>query len=304
MTKGDVIYAKYKAKVGTWVSASLLEQGYGQQYGQEVAYGAYLGLVTDLEGRPLATPDNIFPGQEYMFPVGRAVDFEPETIIGYRLPAIVMAPEAWRESPAKHWMKSKVMPPDPEFAYPSFELSGPEPPSREPREAVAYWLVHHRTEIVAAESRWGVSRTAIAGVIAWEALENPQGWSVSSHGAGKMHEDPELWAGAVGKLFYGNPEAGVWDLHVFGRKPGVAINYIGAALFLIAQAAKKAGYNISYSPGILSQAYHGHSPASWERKMSMKKPGEPFELVPGSMGLWIQQNSDYLERAVGQPELQ
>jgi hypothetical protein len=84
----------------------------------------------------------------------------------------------------------------------------------------------------------------------------------------------------------------------------VAIKYIGAAPFLIARAPEKAGFDIRNSPEILSQAYHGHSPESWERKMSSKKPGERFELVPGSMGLWIKQNRDYLERAVGRPESQ
>jgi hypothetical protein len=269
-----------------------------------VGYGAYLGLVLDLDARRMEDPDHIVPGQRYMFPVSEEVTFEPETIVGYQLPRTKTADTPWKENFIWHGIKSVLMSPDSDRAYPSFELSGAEPPSREPRAAVAYWLGLHKTEIAAAERRWRVSRTAIAGVIAWEALENPQGWSVSSHGPGKMHEDPDLWAGAVGKLFYGNAEAGARDLHVFGNRPAVAIAYIGAALALIARDAEKAGFNIRNSPEILSQAYHGHSPRSWAEKMSAKKPGDAFELVPGSMGPWILQNRDYLEQAVGRPDLQ
>lgn len=303
-TRDGTTYARYRAIEGTWVSASLVEQGFAATYGADSANGAYLGLVLDPTGRPLATPDHIVPGQEYLVPVGTSVSFDPETIVGRPLPTITTGTEAWQEGAAKRWLKNQVMPPDPDHPYPSFELSGPEPPSREPRRAVAYWLGLHRDEIVAAESRWRVSRTAIAGIIAWEALENPQGWSVSSHGPGKMHEDADLWAGAVGDLFYGNPESGRADLHVFGRRPAVAITYIGAALALAAETAEDAGFSIRNSPEVLAQAYHGHSPRGWAKKMASKKAGEPFTLVPGSMGPWVQQNRTYLDQAVGQPELQ
>ena len=73
--------------------------------------------------------------------------------------------------------------------YPSFELRGPEPPkeAKTAREKAAFWLNLHKEEIANAEANWNVSRIAIAGVIAWEALQNPQAFSVSSSGPGKMH---------------------------------------------------------------------------------------------------------------------
>lgn len=69
---GGIQYARYQAEQGTWVSASLAEQGYDKKYGKDVAYGAYLGLARGLDGRPLNAPDNIKPGEQYLIPVGRS----------------------------------------------------------------------------------------------------------------------------------------------------------------------------------------------------------------------------------------
>lgn len=48
-------------------------------------------------------------------------------------------------------------------------------------------LFAHRREIIAAEKKFGVTRIAIAGVIAWEMLENVRKWSPRSAGFGKIH---------------------------------------------------------------------------------------------------------------------
>lgn len=70
-TIDGVTYARYRAEQGTWVSASLKQQGYDKRYDKSSAYGAYAGVVKTPEGKPLATPDRIRPGQEYLIPISR-----------------------------------------------------------------------------------------------------------------------------------------------------------------------------------------------------------------------------------------
>lgn len=64
-----VVYARYRAESGTWISASLKEQSYDQRFGKDTAYGAYKGVVRMPDGTALETPDKIRPGQEYLVPV-------------------------------------------------------------------------------------------------------------------------------------------------------------------------------------------------------------------------------------------
>ena len=197
--RNGIAYARYRAEKGTWVSSSLAQQGYDKRYGKDTAYGAYLGLVLDANGKPLRNPDIIQPGQEYLVPVGTAVSFDEadtDPIIGYRLPVTKDDPNTWE---LDWWDKKKHWFVDPKSwvnadshstdRYPSFELRGPEPPkeAKTAREKAAFWLSLHKEEIANAEANWNVSRIAIAGVIAWEALQNPQAFSVSSSGPGKMH---------------------------------------------------------------------------------------------------------------------
>ena len=74
---GGQAYARYRATNGTWVSASLQEQGYAALYGRSTGYGAYTGLVRSSDGTPLANPDRIRPGQEYLVPIMRAAQPAP-----------------------------------------------------------------------------------------------------------------------------------------------------------------------------------------------------------------------------------
>jgi len=74
---GGQPYARYRATNGTWVSASLQEQGYATLYGRNTGYGAYTGLVRSSDGTPLSNPDRIRPGQEYLVPIVRAAQPAP-----------------------------------------------------------------------------------------------------------------------------------------------------------------------------------------------------------------------------------
>ena len=42
--------------------------GYDQEYAAKDGYGAYRGLVLDPNGKPLADPDRIRPGDQYLVP--------------------------------------------------------------------------------------------------------------------------------------------------------------------------------------------------------------------------------------------
>jgi hypothetical protein len=74
---GGQPYARYRATNGTWVSASLQEQGYATLYRPNTGYGAYTGLVRSSDGTPLTNPDRIRPGQEYLVPVLRSTQPPP-----------------------------------------------------------------------------------------------------------------------------------------------------------------------------------------------------------------------------------
>src|SRR5687768_1543892 len=52
-TKNGLVYARYRAEEGTWVSSSLSQLGYARVYGKELAYGAYADIVIGTDGEPL-----------------------------------------------------------------------------------------------------------------------------------------------------------------------------------------------------------------------------------------------------------
>src|SRR5262245_6661328 len=84
-------YVRYRATVGTWISASLKQQGYDHEYGRLSGYGAYLGSVKDADGSAIKSPDLIEPGQVYLIPVRKApvrrpVSFGAQLVTGYRWP--------------------------------------------------------------------------------------------------------------------------------------------------------------------------------------------------------------------------
>jgi hypothetical protein len=173
-----------------------------------------------------------------------------------------------------------------------------------PREAVAYWLTTHQQEIRNSAAKFNVDEYAIAGIIAWEALENPQAWSISSVGPGKMHLEAKSgqlsWPEAVegtGRM----PPLSKLLRKINLKKPAVAIDYIGASLDVASAIAELHGWSIRNNAGVLGQAYHSFTPEQWDTKVAAKAPDEPFELVPVTMGEWIPNNMPYLKKALGGP---
>jgi hypothetical protein len=62
-SRNGVLYARYRARPNTWVSASMKELGYDRVYGPDSAYGARTGMVLGADGKPLKDPDRIQPGR-------------------------------------------------------------------------------------------------------------------------------------------------------------------------------------------------------------------------------------------------
>ena len=201
---------------------------------------------------------------------------------------------------------------------------------------VLAWLQKYRGDIVTAASKYKVDRRAIAGVIAWEALENVHGAFGGGLrkaagmivGPGKPHllrldvcgrgdsaaiclTDDNTWpkaaedAGIIDKQDAGIPFFGGDRAKVMATPEG-AIQYIGASMDLIAQIYEKAGSPgicnppIRHNPVILTNIYQGKDPSEWEARVKKIKPGE--ELQGGNeMDVWVGSHLQYLQDGVGTP---
>ena len=178
---------------------------------------------------------------------------------------------------------------------------------------MAFWLGSHRDEIVDSAKRWHVDPRAIAGAIAWEALQNPRGWSLRGPGAGKVHSFAMPWE--LGILNPSNPLALQWaetveimgllprqniiDRRRIQQDPAVAINYIGAIMHVIAQIAEHRHWSVRDQPGVLTYAYHARDPLSWSRTVATKSQADLFKLPRDMMGGWVAEHLQFLEAAVG-----
>lgn len=305
-------YARYKAIEGTWISASLLEQGYSEASSAPAAYELAGAHARTASGKPFANPDRLAAGQEFLIETTNVavLDFtdEPEVIEGRRLPETTSATDPFRLSTGsriKHWFVDPNAwvnaDSDSTDNYPSFELQGSAPPAhiKSPEDRVAYWLSIHKKEIVRAEERWNVPREAIAGIIAWEALKNPQAWSISSAGPGKMHlEEKGGWPQEIEKSGRASVTPDFMRKY-YMKDPLTAIMYIAAGLDLVATISEKSGWDLRHNPELLGHIYHAFKPGQWSAKISSKPKSEKFQLPPGGMGDWIGNNLPYLRTAVG-----
>ena len=99
--RNGVLYARYRARSNTWVSASMVQLGYDRVYGPDTGYGARTGMVLGADGKPLPHPDQLEPGQAYLIPIGSTAkpvadsarraqvskSTRPETAVPYRRPS-------------------------------------------------------------------------------------------------------------------------------------------------------------------------------------------------------------------------
>ena len=195
--------------------------------------------------------------------------------------------------------------------YPSFELRGPDPKTSDAGQAVAFWLKTHRSEIVDAARRWRIDRRAIAGAIAWEALQNPSSHSARASGPAKVHawdfpDNPVTpirrwaisWVDAVelsGRL----PRRTLAEREAILATPQGAIEYIGAIMDVAASTAEFHGWDVREQPAILAYAFHARNLVTWNDTVENKQPSDDFQLPRHLMGGWVADHLPYLEQIVG-----
>src|SRR5262249_37843576 len=126
------------------------------------------------------------------------------------------------------------------------------------------WLQGHAKEIQDSEAHFGVDRRAIAGAIAWEAIENPHGRTAAAMGrfvgAGKPHVKQSKRLPAVISTGENVPqeveEAGLLPRRTLSEREEElakdSIPYIAAGMRLASDIARKYGTEISADPAMLT----------------------------------------------------
>lgn len=184
--------------------------------------------------------------------------------------------------------------------------------------AVHSWLRKHQNQIIEAEQKYAIDRRAIAGAIAWEAINNVRGkhaWS-RWRGPGKVHVDVNFYesvkqtaAEQVEKLGY-LPALSQADRESAVARPSGAIEYIAAIMRAQADIVRAVGgYSedeTNWNPPVLTTWYQGKHPSTLAKEYAENKwaPSNHPLKVPGGdatkeMGTWVQGHLRFLEDAVG-----
>lgn len=183
---------------------------------------------------------------------------------------------------------------------------------------VLAWLRQYQEKIANAERRFEVDRRAIAGAIAWEAIENRhlknRSFLRTSVGKGKVHvrhfshgmpsifSEGEFVAKQVEDRGYlPKPTSSADRMATLATNEG-AITYIAAIMRAGADTAAKYGFDIYCDPPLLTQFYQSNDLDTWEAHLKSKPKGSPL-VAAETMAVWVQANLDYLEDGVGLSEL-
>lgn len=187
----------------------------------------------------------------------------------------------------------------------SFELQDA-PLSDDARQRVKLWLRMNLRHITAAETQFGIDRRAIAGAIAWEALENIRTVAARASGPGKVHYSANLGPGEGDPVAKQVEQAGYLPPQKMEQRKEIlktaagAIRYIAAIMRAEADEAAKSGYYLNCDPPMLATFYN-----AWDLndlKNFFAKRKAPAPLSPNdTMGTWVAQNEDFLEDAIGKP---
>jgi hypothetical protein len=191
----------------------------------------------------------------------------------------------------------------------SYELADA-PYATDAKARVKPWLQRYRTSIEEAESKFKIDRRAIAGAIAWEAIENVRSaWTPSSVGPGKVHIRKHPWSSdnsnTVAKQVedegYVPKQTGDERKKILAQPSG-AITYIGAIMKAGADIAfTEGGFDISQNPEVLTWYYNSIDLVGWRDLIKNKQPGVSFDTSKNRMSVWVKQNLNFLEDAVGKP---
>ena len=191
----------------------------------------------------------------------------------------------------------------------SWELAG-SPPGPNVQWRVFDWLRRNRRAIADAERTRNVSRIAIAGVIAYEAIENvlPMIWRPFARysGPGKVHYreshiplvEGEPLAKEIEVLGYLPARTMVARARVLSTDDG-AIDYIAAILAAFSDAANLRHREIRCRADLLATFY-----SSWTlREARQHLVVSRRALEPNDVGQWVLLEHRFLEAAVGQSRL-
>ncbi len=119
-------------------------------------------------------------------------------------------------------------------------------------------------------NKWGVDRKAVAGIIMWEALENPS--KIQVWGVGKFHfTEPtkpftESLAEQLEKRGY-LPSQSLLDRREILRSTNGFLDYAGAAMKAFTDIYKSAGIDISKDPAVLGTLYNAYNLDSAEQNL-------------------------------------
>ena len=208
----------------------------------------------------------------------------------------------------------------------SFELQALAPQAQLRELRVWQWLRQNADFITRTAKDYDLDPLAIAGPIAWEALQNVRSFSVQGSGLGKIHVfRKDFWNPSDAERVEGTNRYG----HYLSRRtytnlrsnlnndPRLAITYIAAIMNAYAYEAEHApnGQHIRNQPAILASYYVGegrisptnpsdkrviylyNSQAAFKERFTNPRP-----LMPGStMGQWVEHNSDFLRSALAIP---
>lgn len=168
------------------------------------------------------------------------------------------------------------------------------------------WLKRNRIEIARDAHKYGVSRLAIGGIVAYESLEDvdpPEVALVSRYsGPGKVHY--KNW-----RFWEGEPVAKTVEDRGYLRRQNMqarrrllstdsgAISYIAAILVAYSEVALKYGYRINCKPDLLATFY---SAWAFDTEAALFKK-RPRALRPNDVGRWVSIESIYLRNALGAP---
>jgi hypothetical protein len=175
------------------------------------------------------------------------------------------------------------------------------------KERVQLWMKKYAGILELAEKRHGVDRRAIAGAIAWEALQNVQNstWPGRWSGAGKVHnrefkvQEGNPASKVVGDEGYLPPRTEK-ERQKENEDPVGAITFVATIMQAHAEAADAGKYDIRGDPGMLCTFYN-----SWDiattRGYFPKTKKAPDALTPNVMGSWVEAELGWIESATGKP---
>jgi hypothetical protein len=188
------------------------------------------------------------------------------------------------------------------------------PFSRE-ENAVLAWIDAHRQTIIQEAAKWRVSPQAIAGAIAWEAMENVQPFRhpiPAGSGLGRVHQRLARWATGPGKVHTDFPlvkqveERGYLPRRSLAEREALlssdegSIKYIAAIMGAFSDVAEKDGhYNIRNDVPALTQLYQGSDLNKWQTRLGELRAQNYPKLDPQNpMPEWAKRNQEFLDAAV------